>query len=163
MIDRSFKALADANRRRVLALLRDGDLAAGDIAAHFDMAFPSVSHHWLGYGLGALFVVMGNVLPRVRPNWMFRIRTPWTLLSDRAWSEAQRMGGNGLVVVGTAVFVVSALHPANSSWPPQPAFAATSSGKLNKSRPSGWTSETLSINGSFVCRFWLLPTHCGIS
>ncbi len=45
MIDRTFKALADASRRRMLALLRDGDLAAGDIAAHFDMAFASVSHH----------------------------------------------------------------------------------------------------------------------
>ena len=45
MIDRTFKALADPSRRRMLALLRDTDLAAGDIAAHFDMAFASVSHH----------------------------------------------------------------------------------------------------------------------
>jgi ArsR family transcriptional regulator len=45
MIDRTFKALADASRRRMLQLLRDGDLAAGDLAAHFDMAFASVSHH----------------------------------------------------------------------------------------------------------------------
>ncbi len=29
----------------MLALLRDGDLAAGEIAAQFDMAFASVSHH----------------------------------------------------------------------------------------------------------------------
>jgi ArsR family transcriptional regulator len=29
----------------MLQLLRDGDLAAGDLAAHFDMAFASVSHH----------------------------------------------------------------------------------------------------------------------
>jgi ArsR family transcriptional regulator len=45
MIDRTFKALADPSRRRMLALLRDTDLAAGDIAANFDMAFASVSHH----------------------------------------------------------------------------------------------------------------------
>lgn len=45
MVDRTFKALADGSRRRMLALLRDGDMAAGDIAAHFDMAFASVSHH----------------------------------------------------------------------------------------------------------------------
>ena len=45
MIDRTFRALADPTRRRILQLLREGDLAAGQIAAHFDMAFASVSHH----------------------------------------------------------------------------------------------------------------------
>lgn len=45
MIDRTFKALADPTRRQILALLRPRDLAAGDIAAQFDMAFASVSHH----------------------------------------------------------------------------------------------------------------------
>lgn len=45
MIDRTFRALADPTRRRILHLLKDGDLAAGELAAHFDMAFASVSHH----------------------------------------------------------------------------------------------------------------------
>lgn len=45
MIDRTFKALADPSRRRILTLLRESDLAAGEIAAHFDMAFASVSRH----------------------------------------------------------------------------------------------------------------------
>jgi ArsR family transcriptional regulator, arsenate/arsenite/antimonite-responsive transcriptional repressor len=45
MLDRTFRALADPTRRRILHLLKDGDLAAGDLAAHFDMAFASVSHH----------------------------------------------------------------------------------------------------------------------
>lgn len=45
MIDRTFRALADPTRRQILHLLKDGDLAAGALAAHFDMAFASVSHH----------------------------------------------------------------------------------------------------------------------
>jgi ArsR family transcriptional regulator len=45
MVDRTFKALSDPNRRRILALLRPGDLSAGDIASHFPIAFASVSHH----------------------------------------------------------------------------------------------------------------------
>jgi ArsR family transcriptional regulator, arsenate/arsenite/antimonite-responsive transcriptional repressor len=44
-MDSSFRALADPTRRRILELLRDGDLAAGDIAAEFPMAWASVSHH----------------------------------------------------------------------------------------------------------------------
>ena len=39
------KALADPTRRRILELLAQGELTAGEIAAHFDMTKPSVSHH----------------------------------------------------------------------------------------------------------------------
>lgn len=45
MIDQTFKALADPTRRAILALLRDGDLPAGEIAAQFPVAWASVSHH----------------------------------------------------------------------------------------------------------------------
>ncbi|MEX0875115.1 MAG: autorepressor SdpR family transcription factor [Actinomycetota bacterium] len=44
-MDGSYKALADPTRRRILEMLRDGDLTAGDIAGEFDMAWASVSHH----------------------------------------------------------------------------------------------------------------------
>lgn len=45
MIDQTFKALADPTRRAILALLRDSDLPAGEIASHFPVAWASVSHH----------------------------------------------------------------------------------------------------------------------
>ena len=40
-----FKALADPTRRRILELLRDGDLTAGELAEHFDISKPSLSYH----------------------------------------------------------------------------------------------------------------------
>ena len=40
-----FKALAHPVRRRILAMLRDGPMSSGDIAASFDMAWPSVTGH----------------------------------------------------------------------------------------------------------------------
>ena len=40
-----FKALADPTRWRILELLRDGDLTAGELAEHFDISKPSLSHH----------------------------------------------------------------------------------------------------------------------
>lgn len=40
-----FKALADPTRRRILELSRDGDLTAGELAEHFDISKPSLSHH----------------------------------------------------------------------------------------------------------------------
>lgn len=40
-----FKALNDGTRREILELLKKEDLTAGEIARHFDMSFPSISHH----------------------------------------------------------------------------------------------------------------------
>lgn len=41
----AFKTLADPTRRRILELLRSADLTAGELADHFDMTKPSISHH----------------------------------------------------------------------------------------------------------------------
>jgi len=40
-----FKALNDATRREILELLRKKDMTAGDIADHFAISKPSISHH----------------------------------------------------------------------------------------------------------------------
>lgn len=40
-----FKALSDPTRRRILELLGEGDLTAGEIGAHFDMTKATLSHH----------------------------------------------------------------------------------------------------------------------
>ena len=44
-MDAAFKALSDATRRDILRLLRDGPLTSGEIAQHFDAAWPTVSRH----------------------------------------------------------------------------------------------------------------------
>ncbi|WP_295993656.1 autorepressor SdpR family transcription factor [Rugamonas sp.] len=41
-----FKAMADPTRREILRLLRHGEMTAGDLAGHFDMSKPSMSHHF---------------------------------------------------------------------------------------------------------------------
>lgn len=40
-----FKALQDPIRRKILLMLRQKDMTAGDIAHHFDISKPSISHH----------------------------------------------------------------------------------------------------------------------
>lgn len=40
-----FKALNDATRREILTLLKEGDKTAGEIADHFNLSKPSISHH----------------------------------------------------------------------------------------------------------------------
>ena len=40
-----FKALSHPVRRQIVAMLREGPRSSGDIAASFDMAWPSVTGH----------------------------------------------------------------------------------------------------------------------
>ena len=42
----AFKAIADPTRREILHLLRKEEMTAGDVAAHFDMTKPTMSHHF---------------------------------------------------------------------------------------------------------------------
>ncbi len=40
-----FKALNDATRREILELLKERNRTAGEIAEHFNISKPSISHH----------------------------------------------------------------------------------------------------------------------
>jgi ArsR family transcriptional regulator, arsenate/arsenite/antimonite-responsive transcriptional repressor len=46
MSDEVFKAMADPTRRRILRLLNGGEMTAGELAKHFDISAPSMSHHF---------------------------------------------------------------------------------------------------------------------
>jgi DNA-binding transcriptional ArsR family regulator len=41
-----YRALADPTRRRVLALLRERDMTAGELAAQFELSWPTMSGHF---------------------------------------------------------------------------------------------------------------------
>lgn len=44
-METALKALAEPNRRRILTLVRDEELSAGEIASHFRVSRPAVSQH----------------------------------------------------------------------------------------------------------------------
>ncbi|REE78960.1 DNA-binding transcriptional ArsR family regulator [Paenibacillus taihuensis] len=44
-MNEAFKALADPTRRHILQILRDKSMTAGEIADHFNISKPSISHH----------------------------------------------------------------------------------------------------------------------
>jgi len=61
----------------------------------------------VGIGVGALFVFIGNVLATVRSNFMFGVRTPWTLSSDRSWDRTHRLVGRLFVLTGILMIVLA--------------------------------------------------------
>ena len=52
MAGEGFKALSDPTRRRILELLRERDMTAGELAEQFNMSKPSISHHVENRGTG---------------------------------------------------------------------------------------------------------------
>lgn len=44
-MDRALHAIAEPHRRRILRLVTDHELTAGDIAAHFRVTRPAISQH----------------------------------------------------------------------------------------------------------------------
>jgi uncharacterized membrane protein len=79
------------------------------------LGYPVAMERVLPIGLGVLFIAIGNLLPRARPNWFIGIRTPWTLSSDRVWEKTHRFGGHVFVGAGI-LMVLSALVTA--PWAP---------------------------------------------
>lgn len=51
-------------------------------------------------GLSLLFIGIGNVLGKVRQNFMMGIRTPWTLTSELSWEKTHRVGSRVFVFGG---------------------------------------------------------------
>lgn len=62
-------------------------------------------------GVGTMFIIIGNVLPRTHSNWWIGIRTPWTMESENVWRATHRLAGRTFMI-GGAVTVIGALLPA---------------------------------------------------
>jgi uncharacterized membrane protein len=85
-----------------LILLLQGVAIAGALGA-------PIAFRLLPVVIGAAFVVLGNAMPRARPNWWFGIRTPWTLSNDRVWERTHRVGGYLFVALGIVTALATLL------------------------------------------------------
>lgn len=51
-------------------------------------------------GLSLLFVLIGNLLPKTKPNPYVGIRVPWTLNHPEVWYKTHRVGGMAMTAWG---------------------------------------------------------------
>lgn len=63
----------------------------------------------VGASVGLLFMVFGNEMRRIQPNWFFGFRTPWTLSDPTVWRETHVLGGRLFFVVGLVTVVTAIL------------------------------------------------------
>jgi uncharacterized membrane protein len=59
---------------------------------------------------GALLVVMGNFMGKLRPNWFVGVRTPWTLSSKLSWTKTHRLAGWLFILLGTLIAATGVLR-----------------------------------------------------
>ena len=68
-------------------------------------------------GIGILFIVLGNVLGKIRPNWFIGVRTPWTLSSKRSWVRTHRLAGWLFTLAGLIFLVLIAFNVSDAlTW-----------------------------------------------
>ncbi|NMD68792.1 DUF1648 domain-containing protein [Bacillus sp. DNRA2] len=64
--------------------------------------------------IGIIFIVLGNVMQRVRSNFFIGIRTPWALSNEEVWRKTHRFGGRlffgGGVLLVLSTFVSAAIR-----------------------------------------------------
>lgn len=90
-----FRALNDNTRREILELLKEKDMTAGEIADHFDISKPSISHHldilkqaelvdaekqgqFITYSLNT--TVMDEIV-----KWMMDLKTPDLKIKNKSY------------------------------------------------------------------------------
>jgi uncharacterized membrane protein len=78
-------------------------------------AAPQVSfddlNRFVSVGIGALLVVLGNIMPKMRRNALFGLRTKWSMENDNVWQKSQRFGGITSVIAGFTMIILALLIP----------------------------------------------------
>jgi uncharacterized membrane protein len=86
--------------------------------------------------MGALFIVLGNFMGKIRPNWFVGVRTPWTLSSKLSWDKTHRLAGWLFVLMGALFFLLHWCKPRGCSL---------------------WYSRSTRCAS---CGWWCTPTRC---
>jgi uncharacterized membrane protein len=93
---------------RLVLVLFMGVLYSATVAAAFGRQVDITQIAFLGAGL--LFIVLGNFMGKIRPNWFVGVRTPWTLSSKLSWDKTHRLTGWLMMFMGVLFILVSFFH-----------------------------------------------------
>ncbi len=65
----------------------------------------------IGVMIGVLFLIIGNLMGKIKPNWFMGVRTPWALSDPDVWNKTQRLGGWVFFLSGLSAVILSLLAP----------------------------------------------------
>lgn len=62
------------------------------------------------FTVGVLMFFVGNMMPKIKQNFFFGIKTPWALTDEENWFKTHRLGGK-MFVAGGIVMMLGAFIP----------------------------------------------------
>ncbi len=65
----------------------------------------------IGMMIGVLFLIIGNLMGKIKTNWFMGVRTPWALSDPDVWNKTQRLGGWVFFLSGLSAVILSLLAP----------------------------------------------------
>lgn len=71
---------------------------------------------WYFGGIGILFIIIGNYYGKIKFNYTFGLRTPWTIANEEVWYKTHRIAGpiwmaGGFLLLFTGLLPVSWAMP----------------------------------------------------
>lgn len=57
------------------------------------------------FGMGILFIVIGNNLAKIKQNYFIGVRVPWTLANETNWNKTHRFARLTFMVVGVIILL----------------------------------------------------------
>jgi len=83
------------------------------IVVHWITIFSALGHQIsvgriIPIGVGILFIVIGNYMGQIRPNYTFGIKIPWTLANETVWKKTHRVGSFAFILSGL-IFIIAGI------------------------------------------------------
>lgn len=66
-----------------------------------------------GLIIGIFYLILGNFIPKIKPNYTIGFRIPWALCDSDNWYHTHRFGGKCMVIGGIVMIVTS---PFQNVW-----------------------------------------------
>lgn len=64
-----------------------------------------------GLIIGMIMVILGNVMPQAKQNFIFGLRTPWTLSNEKVWTISNRFTGRIFFAAGFIIILSAFIIP----------------------------------------------------
>ena len=75
------------------------------ITALASLGYPLNISKWIAGGVAVIFIILGNVMGRVRHNYFVGFKFPWTLANEEVWKKTHQVGAKGMVLGGVAALI----------------------------------------------------------
>ncbi|MDD3284233.1 MAG: SdpI family protein [Patescibacteria group bacterium] len=88
--------------KNVLMIFLTGILFMTNLSA---IGYPINVALYIPIAVGILFIILGNYMGKIKPNWFVGIRTPWTLSSEETWNKSHRLSGKIFMLSGFLIAI----------------------------------------------------------